>query len=131
MKTLEVIRVHLHRRTSLREFMATHTTLRWQAQALGETPADFLAGAFVAEINPGERYEAWVVRQVRLALETQLWRDKTAGFEAEAGTHVSRHVKRVEFDAGDVRFILDTFAGRTDVQEVWKAAHAQAWAKAA
>ena len=131
MKTVEVVNIHRHRRLSIEELLATHATLCEQARKCGQTPVDYVATSFVPEVNPSEGYEAWVVRQVEDVLTTQLWRDRVIGFAADTGTHVSAHVKRITFDPEDVQFIRETFAPREDVQEVWKAAHARAWSKAA
>ena len=84
----------------------------------------------MAEVEKGEQYPDWVLRQVKAALETRLMADSVKDLP-DGHEHTASKVTHAEFDETDRQWALDTFAGRADVKDVWAEAHTRAWVKAA
>ena len=130
MQYSRVIRLKSLRLLPLATFFQNDRTLRTLAADNAMEPADFIASEFVAEVENGEQYPEWVLRQTKAAMETRLMADDVLDLD-DGQLHIASRVMQAEFDEVDRQWILDTFAARADVQEVWKNAHTRAWTKAA
>ena len=123
-------RTVFRRTVPLALFFATDWQFRLLASECGQTPEDFMASEFVAEIEKDESYPDWVVRQVKAVLETRLMADEYKELP-DGQRHTAGRIAKVEFGEDDMRWILGTFANRADVQETWAEAQNRAWAQAA
>ncbi len=130
MQYSRVIRVTSRRILPLAVFVQTDPALEALAADCGMAPVDFIASEFVAEGEKGEQYPDWVLRQVKAALETRLMADDVKDLP-DGHEHTASRVTHAEFDEVDRQWVLDTFAERADVREVWSESNAKAWAKAA
>lgn len=130
MQYSRVIRLKSLRLLPLATFFQNDPTLRTLAADCAMEPADFIASEFVAEIENGEQYPDWVLRQVKAAMETRLMADDVQDLN-DGQLHISSRVMQAEFDEVDRQWVLDTFAARADVKDVWAEAHTRAWTKAA
>lgn len=130
MQYSRVIRITSRRLLPLAVFIANDPTLKALATDCGQEPADYIASEFVAEIEKGEQYPDWVLRQVMAVLETRLMADSVKDLP-DGHEHSASKVTHAEFDEVDRQWVLDTFAGRADVKDVWSEAHTRAWVKAA
>jgi len=130
MQYSRVIRVTSRRILPLAVFVQSDPTLEALAVDCGMAPIDFIASEFVAEVEKGEQYPDWVLRQVKAVLETRLMADSVKDLP-DGHEHTASKVTHAEFDEVDRQWVLDTFAERADVREVWSEANAKAWAKAA
>ena len=120
MQCLEKFNVTLHRRLSVEEFLKTHPILLHLANDADLSVTDYVADGFLPDMQPGEPYGDWVVRQVRDVLSTQLWRDTAGGYENPGrGTHTCKVVERVEFDENDRQYIVNTFGAMPEVRSLW------------
>jgi len=130
MQYSRVIRVTSRRILPLAVFVQTDPTLEALAADCGMAPVDFIASEFVAEIEKSEQYPDWVLRQVQAVLETRLMADSVKDLP-DGHEHTASKVTHAEFDEVDRQWVLDTFAERADVKDVWAEAHTRAWVKAA
>jgi hypothetical protein len=130
MQYSRVIRLTSRRLLPLAVFVQTDPTLKALAADCGMAPVDFIASEFVAEVEKGEQYPDWLLRQVKAVLETRFMADDVLDID-DGQLHIASRVLQAEFDEADRQWILDTFASRADVQEAWKDAHTRAWTKAA
>jgi len=130
MQYSRVIRVTSRRILPLAVFVQTDPTLEALAADCGMAPVDFIASEFVAEIEKSEQYPDWVLRQVQAVLETRLMADSVKDLP-DGHEHTASKVTHAEFDEVDRQWVLDTFAERADVKDVWSEAHTRAWVKAA
>jgi chromatin segregation and condensation protein Rec8/ScpA/Scc1 (kleisin family) len=130
MQYSRLIRLTSRRLLPLAAFIENDPTLKALATDCGQEPVDFVASEFVAEIEKGEQYPDWVLRQVKAVLETRLMADDVKDLP-DGQLHVASRVMQAEFDEVDRQWILDTFAERADVKEAWTEAHTKAWASAA
>jgi hypothetical protein len=131
MNCVEVLRIATRLNRPVSEFVTGYPILRGLASDSSLSPLEWVVAGFVAEIEPGEEYHAWVIRQVKDILETQVCRDTAAGIEAGRLVHSSQTIRGVEFDARDRDWILDTLAVRPDVYEIWVKTNARCFARAA
>jgi hypothetical protein len=130
MQYSRLIRLTSRRLLPLAVFIENDPTLKALATDCGQEPVDFVASEFVAEIEKGEQYPDWVLRQVKAVMETRLMADDVKDLP-DGQLHVASRVMQAEFDEVDRQWILDTFAERADVKDVWGEAHTRAWVKAA
>lgn len=130
MQYSRVIRLTSRRLLPLAAFILSDATLKALATDCGQEPVDFIASEFVAEIKKGEPYPDWVLRQVKIVLETRLMADDMKDLP-DGQEHMASRVTQAEFDEVDRQWILGTFGDRADVKEAWAEANAKAWGRVA
>lgn len=130
MECSRVIRVTLRRTLPLAAFLEDDGVLAGLAADCGLEPVEFIASEFVPEVEAGEQYRDWLVRQVRAVLETRVMSDGHRQLP-DGSLHKASRIVQAEMNATDRRWIEDTFANRTGVQNAWADAHVKVWARAA
>lgn len=110
MKCIHASRINQYLHRPLYKFLGGFHVLRTLADRETASPVEFIADGFVANVDPGESYEAWLCRQVKEIIETGLFHDDLAeGAQGKLHATVHQKIVGVELDEDDVRYVIETF----------------------
>ena len=118
MNYTEMVRITTHHAMPIAAFLDRHDMVKRQAG--NENPIDWLAGAFLPVADRGERFEAWVCRQVAEIVNVVLRYDTIRG----ANRHACHSVFNAAFDPEDREYLLRTLGQHPDVLCKWQAVQA-------
>ena len=120
MKYIERLRMSYRMMMTFEEFLRQDPTLLWLAEEADMTPEEFILSELHPEVQAGETFRDWLLRNVKDVLEARLWRDSSEGYGDDGGMHFCRNVNGIEFSPQDAAFILRTFGEDPDVKKTWQ-----------
>ena len=117
MRYAEMTRTTAHLTMPIAGFLAGHRLVGQQAGE--ESPANWLAGEFLAVADADEGFEDWVCRQAKEILDTALRHDAIG----PDGVHACHAVYGAEFDAADREYLVRALGEHPEVLRKWREAH--------
>lgn len=114
MNYTEMVRITTRHAMPIADFLDRHDMVKRQAG--NENPIDWLAGEFLPVADAGERFDAWVCRQVAEIVNVALRYDTIRG----ANRHAGHSIFNATFDPKDREYLLRTLGQHPDVLYKWQ-----------
>jgi CheY-like chemotaxis protein len=120
MQCLEKFNVTLHRHLSVEEFLRTHPILLHLADEADMSVTDYVADGFLPEMQPGEPYGDWVVRQVLDVLSEMLRLEGHCVVTADNGLMALERMRQKIFDLVIADIIMPEKEGLETISDIRK-----------